>query len=296
MNEHASTFSALLFAAVGDSARLHEKLGRNEARWAIDRCLKRMERAVDALGGKAIKVAGEELMAVFPTADAAFQAAVEMRQRVDDLPPISGLRLEIRVGFAFGPAQVMAEDAIGEAVKEAAWLLGIARPGKILTNSTTLRALSSALQCSTRLFEAEGIGRQAGGKTVHEVAPSGVVQDAAPAVPLAPLPQPRLVLQHDDEQIILGEERKSLSLGRAECDLMVRGSRVSRIHAMIEWRHSRFVIIDMSTNGTFVKIGAAPETTLQHQELVLHGKGMIGLASSSRDPETDCIGFELLLP
>ena len=88
MNEHASTFSALLFAAVGDSARLHEKLGRNEARWAIDRCLKRMERAVDALGGKAIKVAGEELMAVFPTADAAFQAAVEMRQRVDDLPPI----------------------------------------------------------------------------------------------------------------------------------------------------------------------------------------------------------------
>ena len=72
-------------------------------------------------------------------------------------------------------------------------------------------------------------------------------------------------------------------------DLVVRGSRVSRIHAMIEWRHSRFVIIDMSTNGTFVKIGAAPETTLQHQELVLHGKGMIGLASSCRDPETDCI-------
>ena len=102
MNDHATTSGVLLFAGVVDSARLYEKLGRNEARWAIDRCLKRMERSVEALDGQAIKVAGEDLMAVFPTADAAFQAAFEMRQRVDDLPPISGLRLEIRVGFAFG--------------------------------------------------------------------------------------------------------------------------------------------------------------------------------------------------
>ena len=293
MNDHATTSGVLLFAGVVDSARLYEKLGRNEARWAIDRCLKRMERSVEALDGQAIKVAGEDLMAVFPTADAAFQAAFEMRQRVDDLPPISGLRLEIRVGFSFGTLQVMQGDAIGEAVKEAAWLLGVAKPGTILTNSTTLQALSPLFRCSTRLFEAAGVGRQAGGKTVHEVISLG---GTSLSVPVSMVNQHRLVLRHDGEQLILSEDRKSLSLGRTECDLVVSGSRVSRVHAMIEWRNNHFVIIDMSTNGTFVKIGAAPEVTLHHQEFVLHGKGLIGLASSPRDQETDCIEFELLAP
>ena len=293
MNNHASTSGALLFAGVTDCQRLYEKLGRQEARWAIDRCLKRMERSVEALGGQVLKAAGEELMAVFPTADSAFQAAIEMRQRVVDLPPISGLRLEIRVGFAFGTVQVMQGDAIGEAAKEAAWLLGIARPGAILTNSTTLQMLSSSLRRSTRLFETGGLGQLTGGKTVHEVATLGGTSSPAPVSMPA---QHRLVLRHDGEQIILSEDRKNFSLGRAECDLVVRGSRVSRVHALIECRDNRFVIIDTSTNGTFIKIGAAPEATLHHQELVLHGKGFIGLASSIRDQETDCIEFELLIP
>ena len=297
MNDSVSTISALLFADVSDSARLHEKLGRQEARWAIERCLKRMERSADALGGKIIRVAKEELMAVFPSADAAFQAAVDMRQRVDDLPPISGQRLEIRVGFAFGPLQVTQQDALGEAVKEAAWLLGISRNGKILTNSTTLQALSPGFQSLTRPFESDNMGRHASGKTVHEVMPPGTQQNTGGALAsIAAAAQPRLILQHQSGQIILNGGMKSVSLGRVECDLLVSGSKVSRIHARIEWRSNRFVIVDTSTNGTFIKIGAAPEAALHHQELPLHGKGLIGLASSTHDPETDCIEFELLAP
>ena len=50
MNRDADTSISVLFAEVADSVKLHDKLGRNEARWVIERCLKRMERAADAMG------------------------------------------------------------------------------------------------------------------------------------------------------------------------------------------------------------------------------------------------------
>ena len=64
---------------------------------AVDRCMKRMERAVEGFGGRIVKLVGDELMATFALADEAFQAGVEMQLRVADLPPVSGVKLAVRV-------------------------------------------------------------------------------------------------------------------------------------------------------------------------------------------------------
>ena len=47
------------------STRLYEKLGDTEALRAVERCIKRMERAVEAFRGKVVKTIGDEVMAVF---------------------------------------------------------------------------------------------------------------------------------------------------------------------------------------------------------------------------------------
>jgi hypothetical protein len=73
---------------------------------------------------------------------------------------------------------------------------------------------------------------------------------------------------------------------------MVRGEKVSRRHAAIEFRENRYFLIDRSTNGTYLKIGKEPEIRLHCQELALRGKGSFGLASSTYDPETDLVDFE----
>ncbi len=298
MNRDADTSISVLFAEVADSVKLHDKLGRNEARWVIERCLKRMERAADAMGGKVIKAGNHELTATFPTADAAFHAAIDMRQRVADLPPISGVRLEIRLAFAFGPAQQSANELSGEAVKEAAWLLGMSSPGRILTSATTRHHLSPALMAATRIFECEGSNKS--GKVIHEILNPGTVCTVSDEASVATvsakalLPTMRLVLRHDGQHVVLDASRDYLSLGRAECDLILRGNKVSRVHARIELRGSSLFITDMSTNGTFVKIGTAPEVVLHREELILQGKGVIGLGTSTRDSDTDCLEFELL--
>src|SRR3990172_8781464 len=87
----------VLFADVSGSTRLYEKLGDKEALYAVERCIKRMTRATEQYHGRVVKTIGDEVMAVFDSAEAGFQAGCEVQLRVDDLPPIKGTKLAIRV-------------------------------------------------------------------------------------------------------------------------------------------------------------------------------------------------------
>ncbi len=84
----------VLFADVSDSARLFQRLGDTEASYAVERCLRRMERAVAGYRGHTLKVSGGELLAGFPSAEEACHAAVE--HATAHLDPATGLRTQVR--------------------------------------------------------------------------------------------------------------------------------------------------------------------------------------------------------
>src|SRR5690606_36744161 len=71
----------------------------------------------------------------------------------------------------------------------------------------------------------------------------------------------------------------SIALGRsAGADLPVNDSRVSRLHASIEWRGGHFVLSDASSFGTWVYFGNQPEpVVLCRTECYLVGQGQIAL-------------------
>lgn len=301
MSEEEDTLLSILFADVAGNARIHEKLGNEEALRAIDRCLKRIERAVKAFGGRTLKARGNELMAVFDSADAALQSAVEMQQRVADLPPVSGLKLEIRVGFVHGQATLNENDAAGEAVKLAAYLAGLARPGQVLTSMASITALSPALQAQTRETGTAPMKGKLPQTQLFEV----FAPDTLP--PVAPATEPRkseassgkkgsrLLLRYAGTVVTVDDHKPRLELGRDEdSDLVIKGRKVSRSHARIERRDDRFYIIDQSTNGTFLNLPGKPEMILHNQEYKLSGKGVIGFAASVKSSDTDCVEFEQL--
>lgn len=87
---------SVLYADLPGSGLLRQKLGDGEAARAVDRCRKRMERAAEVFGGQAIDFADDRLTAVFEHADQALQAALQMRERVADLPPVAGIKLAVR--------------------------------------------------------------------------------------------------------------------------------------------------------------------------------------------------------
>lgn len=87
-----------------------------------------------------------------------------------------------------------------------------------------------------------------------------------------------LRLRFDDRELVVGQRPSSITIGRAEeNDVVVNGHLSSRLHARIVIGRSNFVLIDESTNGTFVQAGDGEDLFVHHDILQLKGQGMIGL-------------------
>lgn len=99
MNAPACT---LLLVSVAGSVRRHERLEDADAARTVERCLKRVERAVGAFHGRLLEVLGGEAMARFAHAEDALQAACEMQKTVAEMTPQVGVRLALRIGVAHG--------------------------------------------------------------------------------------------------------------------------------------------------------------------------------------------------
>ena len=81
-----------------------------------------------------------------------------------------------------------------------------------------------------------------------------------------------------DREIVVDEKRPQIAIGRAdENDVVIRGNLISRIHARIEISRNKFLLIDQSTNGTFVKAEDGEESFVRRDSMQLKGSGMIGL-------------------
>lgn len=291
----------VLFADVSGSVRLHERLVDAEALRAVDRCLKRMERAVEIFGGRIVKTFGDELMAVFDQADEAFQAAIEMQQRVADLPPVSGVKLAIRVGFSHGLVSEKAGRYAGETVNVAAQLSALAKPGQVLTSIQAQSTLSPLLKRSTHdLGAVEARGKSPEMNIFEAVEPDTSTPVAKPAEITNEsngdnLQGSFLRLRYGSKIVTLTDRKRVIRMGRgAESDIVIHDPRASRNHASIELRGDRVVLIDNSTNGTFVTMGGKPEYFLLNEEFVIHGKGLICFADSATNPDAESAEFERL--
>lgn len=298
----SETELAVLFADISGSTRLYEKLGDAEALHAVDRCIKRMERAVEGYRGRIIKTIGDEVMVAFPNADTAFQAAMDMQLRVQDLPPVSGVKLAIRVGFHFGPTIEENNDLFGDTVNTAARMAGLAKAGQIITNAQSLAGVSPLLRASTRDVDRLPVKGKAEEIQIVEV----LWQESEELTMKAPSIDPgqaqpsavvRLCVRHRGKAYLLDDKAATLNFGRGEeSDIIIEDRKASRSHARIERRRDKYVLIDQSTNGTFVTIASEAEVFLRREEVVLRSKGLIafGHSAASNSSDLEVVEFEYL--
>jgi adenylate cyclase len=102
----------------------------------------------------------------------------------------------------------------------------------------------------------------------------------------------RLRLRFDDRELVVDERTSSITIGRAqENDVVVNGHFSSRLHARIVIGRSNFVLIDQSTNGTFVQTGDGEELFIRQDVLQLKGQGVIGLGCLPENGSQHTIHF-----
>jgi class 3 adenylate cyclase len=112
---------AIVFADVVGSTKLYELLGDLRARDMVGICIDVMRAATEQHHGTVIKTMGDEIMATFPTADDALNAAAQMQMQISTHP---GLKVDeqtvaIRIGCNFGPVVLENRDIFGSAVHTA---------------------------------------------------------------------------------------------------------------------------------------------------------------------------------
>ena len=87
---------------------------------------------------------------------------------------------------------------------------------------------------------------------------------------------------------VVNRMRSNLQMGRGDDnDIVVASLFASRLHARVQLREGKFVLTDLSSNGTFVlgeedASGAQPaEIRLREEEMILTGRGWLGLGRSA---------------
>lgn len=286
----------VMFADVSGSARLFERLGDTEAVHAVERCLKRMNRSIEGYRGRTVQVVGDELLATFESPDEACQAAIDMQQRIADLPPVSGLKLTIRIGLHLGEVSVDGEGQItGDVVTSAARIVGAARRDQILASAHLIAALPAQAPISIRPMPNLGTIPQNGEQiTLHLIEwISNTISNASSGLSVMPIE--RLCVRYRGKAYLLDDKTPVLTLGRDLGNkLQIEDRKASRLHARIEKRRDGYYLVDTSTNGTFVSFTGKQEVLVRRHELLLERSGNICFGSSKNDPSADYADFEHL--
>jgi adenylate cyclase len=282
---------AVLFSDVVGSTHIYEVLGDQRARETVATCIELMRTATEQHRGSVIKTMGDEVMATFPTADDALNAAAQMQRQISAHPAlqVDGQPVALRIGCHFGPVVIEARDVFGATVHTANRMTSQAKAGQVVTTAATVERLSPEWRASVRQIDVATLKGQGGEVTLYEVL--WQTEDVTSMLPSIALSggyerrAQRLRLKVGDREMLIDETRPQIVIGRAdENDVVIRGNLISRIHVRIEVSRHRFLLVDQSTNGTFVQSNGGDESFVRRDSMELKGSGMIGLG---RVPEAD---------
>ncbi|MGW8368914.1 MAG: FHA domain-containing protein, partial [Gammaproteobacteria bacterium] len=73
--------------------------------------------------------------------------------------------------------------------------------------------------------------------------------------------------------------------------IVVKGNLISRLHARIEQDRNKFVLIDQSTNGTFVHQAEGEDLFVRRDSMQLKGSGILGLGRATEHDSPLAIRF-----
>jgi adenylate cyclase len=289
---------AILFADVVGSTRLYELMGDLRARDMVSLCIDLMRGATEHHRGTVIKTMGDEVMATFPTANDALNAASQMQRDISQHPQlkVDGQPVSIRVGCHYGSVVLENRDVFGATVHTANRMTSQAKAGQIITTAATVERLSPEWRASVRQIDVATLKGQGAEVVVYEVL--WATEDVTSMVPSISMASRggramQLRLRFLDRELVLDEQHPNITIGRAEDnDIVIKGHLISRLHARIEVSRHKFMLVDQSTNGTFVQTKGGDESFVRRDSLQIKGEGLIGLGKVPEEGSPETIRFK----
>jgi adenylate cyclase len=297
--------TTVVFADLTGSTALFETLGNEKAAEAVTRLTQWISEIFEVNAGSVVKKLGDGVLGVFPSAENALGAMVGMQRghhrRLKRWPP--EIRMEIRVGVASGEVVVVGGDCYGDAVNVASRLSDLSGAHQIWASESVVQQIPDTSRLRFRSLGPINVRGRTEALTVYQVEWE---EDASPEMLTMQAAFPDAIPREDSVlgqiQLMWLDTHRSFSstdlpvhLGRAsDAEMYVNDPRVSRLHAKIDWRHGSFVLVDLSSFGTWVRFaGSDTDVHLRRDECLLHGRGEIGLGMPCNDLSAPTVRFNV---
>lgn len=290
---------AILFADIVGSTRLYDTLGDERARQIVSVTLDLLAEVVARYKGTVIKMIGDEIMCTFADVETGTKAACDMQETVEEAiaDNVNEVPVTIRVGYHYGSCVLEEGDVHGDAVNVAARMASQAKSRQIITTADNVKLLPAMLRDSARVVDfatIKGKGEMEIAEIIWQEEDVTRMQVDVASVSASQGQSVQLQLAYQDSLIQLNHDRESAVLGRsATCDIPVAEALASRQHVRIELRRDRFVLIDQSTNGTYVQLDGTEPVYVRRDEMVLTGTGVISLGRALDNDPQQLIRFQL---
>jgi len=272
---------SVMFADVAGSTKLYEQMGDQRANSIISEVIEIMCDAITTFSGTVIKTIGDEVMCRFLHPDDCAKAAIQIQESLE-LGMIQGAFVSVRIGFHIGSVLIQDDgDIFGDTVNTAARMAGIAKGRQIVLTKSSAELLSDELQLKARDFDTVLVKGKEEPLSISELVweNTGVTKMVSIVGLLSQLKK-EIVLNCNGKDYSADTDDGEIQIGRnPESDFVVDTEFVSRMHAKITVKRGNFVLVDQSTNGTYVRTLDGNTRYLRRDEAVLTGSGIICLGT-----------------
>ncbi len=293
--------ATVVFADLVGSTALFEALGDQAGSQVVTQLTTQLSGMFEKHCGHVVKLLGDGVFAVFTLEDDALAACVAIQRQLRDQPiQPAGVHqpIQMQMGIEAGEVVEIDGDCFGDAVNSAARLADLAGAGQILTSERVRTAITSDAVAQLKSLGPLYLRGKAQPVEVYSALWNQQIDSDVTMVGSSILPR----VGQQSLQLVWSGLRKSLhatanrlSIGRAtNVDMMVDDSRVSRVHAMLQWRSGYFVLEDVSSYGTWVYMGQQTEAVvLRRTDCALVGSGTISLSCAREEANAPCISFSV---
>lgn len=191
--------------------------------------------------------------------------------------------------MAFGDTVITPIDVFGDTVNDAACVAHIARANQIVLTQGIVDELGESMADQCQLFDRINIKGESHKTIIYRLAWEASIQHdfSTRVMPFQDvtrfLANFQLILQVGEKTITLLPDQTPYTIGRDvnKVDLYLDSSLCSREHCHIEFRRGKYVLVDHSTNGTYVHEENKTPIYIRREEAPLQGHGIIGIGQNT---------------
>ncbi len=291
--------SIVMFADVAGSTSMYENMGDEAARDRISKALNFLISICNRHQGKLVKTIGDEILVYFLDADMALLSAESIQKVMENDHSPETVGVSIRIGMHYGNIILEENDIFGDTVNVAARVVDLAKARQILTTKAVIDKVNSPeLTNKSRTYDRIRLKGKDDVMSVfmfaweEESEITNMATDGYLTFPYGVSKVESLSLTYHSYTHQINVKSPTQTLGRGkDCNLIVSGDLISRYHAKIEIRRGKFVLIDQSTNGTYIQTNDGRNIFLRREELTLFSSGTICLGKPVDKCEGNIIHF-----